>query len=210
MDLLNIFSGGIFGSITGLIGSIATAWMNLKMKRLDLETKKVNNEHKEKMVSLQADAAVKEIEAGIRASEVEVAGDIAKGELAAYIETIKDQSRSLFQESYMKYLSKGKFGKIIAGLSAFSFAGVDVMKATVRPIATYYSLGCATWVSAKVLTVISLETYLRSNPTIAAELLRDIVGFIFYMAMTAFSWWFVDRRLAKYATKFLDRPKSTE
>jgi hypothetical protein len=129
MDLLSaatdLLTGGVLGGITGLVGN----GINLF---LDYKKQKLSNQHELDMMDKHKEAVVAEKDASIEIAKSTARIEEAKAEAAGFLKSMEGANTSTFDKSYMQGLPKW-----VRTLVAISFAGVDVMKGTIRPVLTY-------------------------------------------------------------------------
>lgn len=176
MDIGNLLSGGLLGSLTGLLGSGVTAYVAYKNKKLDIEDRQNERAHRLNEMDKEAAHALTMENARIQdrtderdASAMEKAMDMIKGQL--------------FKQEYAKYLPRW-----VMAIISFLFAMVDILRAIVRPGGTVYLL--------YVMSTITHGVY-KTDPGRFYSSVIDPWAVIAYMGSTAFMWWFGDRRLAK-------------
>ena len=191
----------IFGGLTGLIGSVTTSITNYKLQ-------KMKNEHDEKMIELETTAMIRETEANIKINEAEIQGEIEIADTKAYTKSIEEGNKSLFNHSWVdKLLSiegNMRFFTVPCGiLIAFLFGIVDFLKALMRPGLTMYLVGCTTWITYMSYGI--LETYGTAITSASALLLfTDVTNIIIYLTVSCVTWWFGDRRVAKFLMRLSD------
>jgi len=200
---------GIFGTISGLVGGLVTSITNYKMKKLQMEESRQDREHQREMAKLATAQILAEADAKIQLARETTKGRIEELESEAFKESQKE-SGPLFYQSYMKYLmdiaKAGRWYSFIAGFTVYLitliFAFVDAAKASARPVLTYYMIGLATYV-----TIISYDIANRAGISITADqafsILKLAIDTILYLAVTSYTWWFADRRGAKFMAKAL-------
>lgn len=194
---MDIFSSIGLGGLTGLIGPIITAFVNYKMKKVDIEDK--NNERKFKIELLNAESKnmIEEAKIGLQVEQARVEGEIEKIEAEAYRDSLVSAEKPLFKESYMQLLSKTKYFSWMVAVIAFMFGLIDWLKGLARPIITYYLIGCSTYI-----TILSYSIVIKTNggldPQMAQGLFHDVCIAIIYMTVSCVMWWFSDRRMAKF------------
>ena len=197
MDITSIVTSIFGGGITGLAGSALTAIMNYK-------TQKLKNEHDIALETVRQAGIKLEAEANLKITQVQTEGAIEVAEVEALKESYKSIQKDLFDASYMKGLMSSKWTRWIGALISLMFGLVDFLKAMARPVITYYLMIASTWVTIMAYQI--LTTYGTSiTKDEALGLFQEIVTAILYMTITVVSWWFADRRMAKYASKFLDK-----
>ena len=216
--ILSVITGGattgILGVASGLIGGIATAFTNIKMAKLKMQADKEKRVDERALLIAETAAMIKENEAGIK--KVVAEGDAKEkiAEAAAYAESQKRAAKPLFHQSYMGYLmsisERGKWYSFMAGWTVYficlGFATVDMIKSTVRPVLTYYVMYLATWVAYTSYDILKMDGVVLTEEQ-AYKLFFMCVNIILYLAVTAFTWYFCDRRTAKFINKQLEGMK---
>ena len=197
MDFTGILTSIFGGGLTGLAGSLGTAYLNLKQQKL-------KNEHEIALETVRQAGIKIEAEANLKITQVQTEGAIEVAEVEALKESYKSLQKDLFDASYMKGLMASKWTRWIGALISLLFGLVDFLKAMARPAITYYLMMASTWVTIMAYQI--LTTYGTSiTKDEALGLFKEIVTAILYMTITVVSFWFADRRMAKYASKFLGK-----
>lgn len=170
--------GTLVGTITGLLGTAFTAWNTRKMKALDIEDKKLDRKHELDMVKANTEAMIKEVEANIKITETEIAGEIEKSDVDMFAQVQQLGNKDLFKESYWEKLSTSKFGGIVSGILAALFGIVDVIRGLMRPGIT-------------TALIYIMYGYLQDTKVVDPIALDYITG----LTTTAVVWWFGHRAL---------------
>lgn len=197
--MLDIFSSIGLGAITGLVGPIVTGITNYKMKKLDMEQRAKDQAHEIALISAESTAMIEETKAKIEVVKEETKGAVELEEARAYV-TSQTSEVPAFKESYMQMLPKW-----VQSVIAAMFAFTDVLKGTARPVLTYYVMGAATWVTYLCWNILDQKGIAALDAVKALDLFEKVVYFILYMATSAFTWWFTDRRTAKYMASYLEK-----
>jgi len=182
------------GGLTGLIGSLVTSILTYKSKQAD-------RAHELALIEANSNATIREVEANIKITESQVAGDIAKAEMTALQDTYKDQAITLFDKSYMGFLAGSKIGTFFAAIISFAFAMADFLSKTVRPVLTYYTLGISTYLTLLCYQLIQTKGMQSISPESAVALFDKSTNALFYLTVTAATWWFCDRKFEKQMTR---------
>lgn len=176
MDLMSLVSGGATGLLGSVLTSVVGGYIKYKNKKLDLEDRQNEREHRLKEMNTEAEIAesMENLKIADRTDErdsstMQKAMDMIKGQL--------------FKEEYVKHLPRWIMVPI-----AFMFAMVDILRAFVRPGGTLYLL--------VIMSAITYKVY-ENDPGAFYESVVDPWSVIAYMGSTSFMWWFGDRRLAK-------------
>lgn len=191
----------ILGGLTGIIGTVLTSYINFKQKKLEFE-------HEAKMVELEIKAMMAEAEANIKITKAEVEGAIELADASAYIESQKQGNKNLFDIKWIDKLfavqgNMGRFFAIPAAIViAILFGVIDWLKGLMRPGLTLYLVGLTTY-----LTYISYQILTKyGGADITAEqaivIWNDVVTIIIYLTVSCVTWWFGDRRTAKFLAQF--------
>jgi len=195
--LSGLLGSGVFGAITGLAGSAITAYTSYKMQ-------KMKNEHELKRIEAETQSMIQEQKAKIKVVEAQTEGEVRKAETEALAKSYEGLSKDLFQESYMKYLTESRWARVWApALVGLLFALVDVLRRAARPVLTYYLVGASTW-----LTILVWEAVHNTGGALdaakATALLDQLVMTILYLTVSSVTWWFCDRRMAKFLMRLRD------
>lgn len=180
-SLANVFSGGIAGGITGVIGTVASAFANYKLKRLEYE-------HEEKMAQLQMEADRLRGELAQSVAEAKSKAQIDLAEVEAWKESYKDLGKTYFDKSYFQFLPN--WSKPIVGIL---FATLDFIRGSIRPFITFYILLAASWIVYKTYII---------NPNAFAASADKIVNMILYLSTTVITWYYGVRQVDKHIEEF--------
>lgn len=201
---------GVLGVISGLVGGVVTSVTNFKMKKLDMEEKAQDRLHQREMAKLATAQMIQEAQANIQIAREQTKGRVEELEAAAFGKSQDGAATPMFYQAYMKYLvdisKKDVWYSWVAGftvyLIALMFAATDNLKGSARPILTYYTMGLATYITI-IAYDIANKAGMSVNPKQAMEIVMLTTNTILYLAVTSYSWWFADRRAAKFMAKAL-------
>jgi len=196
--MLEIITTLLGGGLTGLFGSVITAFSNYKMQ-------KIKNEHEIAIITAESNAIVVESQAQIVVQKAKIEEEIQVAEVEALKESYKDQSTTLFDKSYMQSLMGSKWFSWIGAIIAFMFGLVDFMKQACRPVLTYYLVGASTWIT--VIAYKLLQEAMGQTPLAldkAYDIFNQVTYLILYLTVSCVTWWFCDRRMAKFAMRLED------
>jgi len=194
----NILTSIIGGGLTGLIGNALTSFTNFKMQKL-------KNQHEEKMSELDMQTIRLEAEMNVKVTQAETEGKIALADMEVLKTSIAESQKPLFQESYMNKLMKSPWTAWIRAILSFLFGVVDFLKHLARPALTYYLMGVSTWI-----TIVAWQTLQKTSETTpletaqAYDLFDKIITIMVYLTVSCVSWWFADRRTAKFLMRLED------
>ena len=194
----NILTSIIGGGLTGLIGNALTSFTSYKMQKL-------KNDHDAKMAELDMQTIRLEAEMQVKITAAETGGKIELADMDALKTSLKDTQKPLFQESYMEKLTKSPWTAWIGAILSFLFGMVDFLKHIARPALTYYLMGVSTWIT--IVAWQTLETTTGTTPLTTAEaygLFDKIITIMVYLTVSCVSWWFADRRTAKFLMRLED------
>jgi len=189
----------ILGGVTGLLGNLVTGWMNHR-------TTKLSNEHEQKMVALETAAMKEEAKMQIAVTKAEIEGAVELADSAAYMESIKAGNKAMFSEKWIDKLFSvegkvGKFFAIPAGIMlAMSFGFVDWLRGFMRPGITLYLTGMTTvitYMAWQLMQVHGIQIPIDE----AIKLYSQTTSIVVYLTVSCVTWWFGDRRMAKFLTK---------
>ena len=193
----------VLGGITGLIGSIATGWMNFKQMKL-------KNEHEQKMVALETASMKEEAKMQIAITKTEIEGAVELADSAAYMESIKAGNKAMFSEKWIDKLFsvEGKVGKFFAipvgVLLAMAFGFVDWLRGFMRPAITLYLTGMTTVITFMAWKLINTNGGIMEM-TDAITIYNQTTSIVIYLTVSCVTWWFGDRRMAKFLTNMKNK-----
>ena len=199
---------GVLSVVSGIFGSITSAVVNYKMKKLEFEMQKEKFRHEEALLEKEAELMIKEAEANIKVVQSAYEGQERLIEAQAFKESIKQIDSYLFKSSYIKQLMnvKGKLSYIakpIACLILTLFALVDVLKAFIRPGVTLFELGVVVWLTYKCYYIMESMKVTIFTAEYAQNLFSEIVAVLLQLFLVIISWWFCSRSISKDFTKRL-------
>ena len=195
----------LLGGVTGLFGNIITGVMNYK-------TLKIKNEHEAKMVSLETEAMKEEAKMQIAVTNAEVEGAVELADSQAYLESIKVGNKKMFSEKWIDHLFnvEGKIGSFFATpaaiLLSLAFGFVDWLRGIMRPGITIYLTGLTTLITFYAWDIIQKHGLETMTTTEAIGIYNKTTSIVIYLTVTCVTWWFGDRRMAKFITT-LDKKK---
>lgn len=182
MDFLgDIFSNILSGGATGLLGTIATAWVSLKKA-------KENNRHAESMAELQHKQALAEAEADLKTAQTE-------GEIQQSLANTKAAAEGLaksYEHDQRRYAT-GKLGWFARGW----MVAVDVARGFMRPGLTLYLVILTSLMYWQMLDILGgFEQSVGAGEIMS--LVQHITVTVLYLTTTCVAWWFGGRQLEKY------------
>lgn len=191
----------ILGAATGLIGNVVQGIFNYKSQKVQLERDKFNAKHELDMVKAETEAMIEEAKANIAITRAKVEGDIELADADAYLEAQKAGNKNLFGQKWIDMLLKveGKW-KILtvpcAVLVGFLFGFVDFLRGLMRPALTAYLTGMATWITLMAWKIMNMNG-VSISATMATDIFKDVTSIVIYLTVSAITFWFGDRRMAK-------------
>lgn len=194
----DILASILGGGLTGLIGNVLTSFTNFKMQKL-------KNQHEEKMSELDMQTIRLEAEMNVKVTQAETEGKISLADMEALKTSLEDAQKPLFQASYMDKLMKSPWTAWIGAILSFLFGIVDFLKHLARPALTYYLMGVSTWI-----TIIAYQTVEKATGASPLDLVKSLELFdkitttMIYLTVSCVSWWFADRRIAKFLMRLED------
>jgi len=194
----DILASILGGGLTGLIGNALTSFTNFRMQKL-------KNQHEEKMSELDMQTIRLEAEMQVKVTTAETEGKISLAEVDALKASYAQAGKPLFERSYMDKLMKSPWTAWIGAILSFLFGFVDFLKGAARPVLTYYLMGVSTWI-----TIIAYQTVEKATGASPLDLVKSLELFdkitttMIYLTVSCVSWWFADRRIAKFLMRLED------
>ena len=197
----------ILGGLTGLVGNIVTGVMNYKTMKLKIE-------HEAVMVKLETEAMKEEAKMQIAITKAEIEGAVELADTQAFMQSLKAGNKAMFSEKWIDKLFsvEGKFGRFfaipVAVLLAMGFGFVDWLRGFMRPAMTMYLIGMTTvitWMAWNIMKRFGMDTI---TPAQAIVIFGQVTDIVIYLTVSCVTWWFGDRRMAKFLTTLLDKDKA--
>ncbi|MBU0847606.1 hypothetical protein KKH23_10510 [Patescibacteria group bacterium] len=195
-------SGGltaVFGGITGVVGSIVTFFGNYKMQKL-------KNEHEVAMITAESEAMRLEMQMKIEVTREETKGKVELADLEALMKSYEYASKPAFAESYMEKLYGRWWTVPVATFLSLLFGLVDFLKQFIRPGLTSYLVILSTFITLWSYDI--LKTSLGAGNILSVDQAFKIffmaVSMILYLTVTAVTWHYSDRGMAKFLMKLSD------
>ena len=197
-----ILSSSIFGALTGLVGGAITAITNYRMQKLKNEDAKDRRRHEIERLNAETEAMIREAEAKIKIVQTQVEGAVDLAETQAYVAS-QAPAQPLFRESYMRRLEKLRLTAWLVGPLAVLFALTDALKALMRPCITIYHVAVTTWITLMAWRIMQAHGQ-GITPDKAVAIFDQVTTTVIYLTVTCVTWWFADRRMAKFLMRLQD------
>lgn len=193
---LDFLGAGAAGVVSGLIGTAVTTVAGYF-------TQKLKNKHDVEMGNLDIKSMKMEAEMNIKVTKAKVEGEVELAEVDAMKTSYTMLSQDLFDKSYMKYIMGRGWLAWVAVPIVLMFALVDFLKHLARPALTYYLVGATTWITYLCYKIMSLDGIVMTGNE-AFDLFKIVVMTVIYLTASCVSWWFGDRRIAKFVNRLAD------
>ncbi len=184
----------LLGVATGFLGNIITSFTNLKSQKL-------KNDHDLKMRDYDLKEREAEVKYQLSIESAHLESTIENSEAAAYIESMRGNNSDILTGEKLRYLTKdkSKFGKILT----FIMGLVDAFRAAIRPGLTVYLIILTTVLTYEAIEILTAKHSLI-NAFQAQELFNRISDVVIYLTVSTVTWWFGDRRTAKFLYRLND------
>jgi hypothetical protein len=175
----------------------------MKMQKIQNERDAQKDEHEIKMVEAETTAMVTEANANIKINEAKIQGDLEILDGEIYKTSIKEGNKRDVSNKTIDYLLSTPwlmpFGVILVMLLGL----VDFLKSFMRPGLTAYLVALTSWITYKAMEIITAHQTLLSTEQ-AMALFMNVVNIIIYLTVSCVTWWFGDRRVAKFLYRLND------
>lgn len=198
----------ILGVVTGLVGPIVTSITNYKMQKLRNEDADKERTFQLAKINAETEAMIKEAEANIKIAETKVAGEIELADAGAYQTSQEVGNQPSLSMSFMTKMMEAEgwvryitfpIGALVAAL----FGIVDFLKNLMRPALTSYLVGVSTWITILAWDIMQKHEQ-AITPEQAIEIFQQNTNIIVYLTVSCVTWWFADRRIAKFLMRLGD------
>jgi hypothetical protein len=198
----------ILGGVTGLLGNIVTGILGYKNQKLQFE-------HEVIMLQAETEAMRMEAQMQIQITKAEIEGAVELADAQAYTLSQKAGSQPMFSEKWIDKLFsvEGKFGRFFsipaAVLIAIAFGFVDWLRGFMRPALTIYLTSITTaitWMAWQILQKHGIDM----TASEALSTYTQATSMVIYLTVSCVTWWFGDRRMAKFLTTIGNRRNRNE
>lgn len=196
-DIANIASGGLLGSVLGILTSTIGTYFKHKEVL-------ARNAHELNLIKANSDASIREIEAQVKVQRIVTEGNILLEENRADTEESVGRA-SMLQVLTGKYISDDilktiiaddtKIGLFIRPFIYLHLLFMDAVRGLIRPVLTVGIVWYVTY-----LTNIALEDYLTDDfakEELMEMVIEPAVMLILFSTSTVVSFWFADRSMAR-------------
>jgi len=192
-----IFGGGI----TGLFGTLVTSVLNFFSQR-------ERNKHEKEMARIQIDMLRAQTDASIKIVQAQVQGAVELQDSVAFTKSQQYGNDRIFSSSWIDKMLAVKgwtawLSYPIAYIIIILFGLVDFLKSLMRPGITLYMMAASTWITYTAWKMIQAANQ-PVDLTKALSLYETVVIIIIYLTVSCVTWWFGDRRVAKFLMRLND------
>ena len=183
------------GTISGLLGSLATNVFNFF-------SQKEKNKHEIELIKARTQERIEEAKAHIQTLQIqsEIAQEKANSDI--YQLSQKLGNRTAAPSQLIEKLFDSKWTVWLGSLLVFLLGMVDVIRAAIRPGVTIVLL-----LTTGYLTYQNIQFMQQNGNLITAGMVQMVIESIIYLTFTTISWWFGDRRMAKFINRLDDGNK---
>jgi hypothetical protein len=189
----------LLGGLTGLIGNVITGIMSYK-------TQKLKNEHDIAMIQAETESMKIEAQMQIQVTKAEIEGAVELADAQVYMNSQTAGNQPMFSEKWIDKLFsvEGKVGRFfaipVAVLLAMGLGFVDWLRGFMRPALTIYLTGITTVLTYQAWDILQKHGLEGMSATQAITTYTQTTSMIIYLTVSCITWWFGDRRMAKFLT----------
>ncbi|HNX87715.1 MAG TPA: hypothetical protein PKH58_01420 [Paludibacteraceae bacterium] len=187
----------ILGVVTGIVGNVMTTVTNVR-------TQKLKNEHDLKMREFDIKEREQEAQLQIAVDTAHSQNEVEKMEAEAYVKSMESANADILTDVKLKALSDngGKVNKLLMLIMGL----VDAFRAFIRPGLTAYLVGLTTVITFHAISILNTKGDFITAVQ-AQELFTNVTDIVIYLTVSCVTWWFGDRRVAKFAYRLNDGNK---
>jgi len=185
----------LLGTGTGLLGSLATNIFNLF-------TQKQKNKHEIELIKARIDE--KRVENELQIQSVQIQANISREKADADIYALSQKygNQTAAPSELIAKLFDSPWTMPFGALITFLLGLVDVVRAAIRPGVTIVLILMVGYMGYQNYEII------QQNTTMVTALeIGSYIDQIIYMTFSVVSWWFGDRRMAKFTNRLDDGNK---
>lgn len=205
-----VILSSILGGLTGVVGSVATAYSNYKIKKLDLEEKKLNNEFELSKIDKTAQYNLQNTKLQIDIEKTKYEGKQEEINSEAFLASVKTiNTNNLISDKLISMLFNVegplKYLSIFIGIILITFIVlIELLQKLIRPGITIFYTISMFYIIYKYYIFLNISTL---ENILTPELLSIIIDTITYITSSSCLFWFGDRASSKYINKLMDKKK---
>lgn len=166
--ILSLMGSSGFGALVGWVGGLLNRFVDYKTKRLDLEAKKLDQQHELNLRDKDMEAARLEADRAVKVATIEGATTV---EQAAY---------------------EALAGSYKADRATYGIRGVDAIRGIVRPALTAVLAGAALYINYVALELLT-EAWPSLSTAEKTKFSFMAVEWVLFQASVCIGWWFANR-----------------
>jgi hypothetical protein len=155
------------------------------------------------MTKLEKEAMIAEAHMNIQITEAKVQGEIMQLEEKNYGKNLELANQRSVDNKMIESLFGSKWTAWLGSLLVFLLGIVDFLKGIMRPGLTVYLVFLTSWITYYSAGILSAKEGLL-DATEAAALFSKVVDIVIYLTVSVVTWWFADRRIAKFLYRLND------
>jgi len=191
----------ILGGLTGILGNVITSITNYK-------TQKLKNSHEIAMNDFKLKEIVAKTDANIKLTTAKVQGALELEDAKIYKVAQEKGNQRSFSDKWIDKLlgldGKLRFISVPFGvLIATMFGFLDFLKGLMRPGLTLYLTGVTSWITWMAWQIMQKDGITMTSAE-AIAIFTEVTSIVVYLTVSCVTWWFGDRRIAKFLAKLND------
>ncbi len=136
-------------------------------------------------------------------------GEIELADSKAYKISQQKGAKELFSTRFMDKLYESPWTAWIGSILAFLFGLIDMLKAAMRPGLTAYLVALTSWITFISMDVLQKHGHLLTADQ-AGAIFDQVTSIVIYVTVICVTWWFGDRRVAKFLMRLKDGNLKTQ
>lgn len=193
---MSFIAEGVAGVVTGLVGTVVTAFTNLKAQKL-------KNEHELAMVKANTEATIAEVNANIRVTEANLASEMEKMDAQVFQRSIELGNTPVVDNKLVEKLFNNKWTMPFGVLLVLLLGLVEFLRGFMRPGLTGYLVFLTSWITYEATRIIQQKQELLSAAQ-ALDTFNQVTRIVIYLTVSVVTWWFGDRRVGKFLYRLND------
>jgi hypothetical protein len=200
----------IFGGLTGFVSSLATGIMNYKMKKLELKTLGIKNEHEIRRIEAEANVMKLEKEMEIAIVDTTYRGEENIEDAKTFGKVQEDMNKNanrIYDTVDTLLKTSGKFDfvfRFLGGVLAFLLGIVEIVQKSIRPGLTIFYTASSVYIFYVCINIMDKNNQILDIKQ-SFYIIDQCISAVIYLTISIVTFWFSDRTAGKFIRNHLEK-----
>lgn len=182
----------ILGTVTGLGGTALTSILNFRQQKL-------KNEHEAKMAEIDHKNMLEEAKINLQITEMDIKKDLELSADKSFDIAQKAANERVVSNELIMKLFDNKYTSWLGSFLVFILGLIEAIRSAIRPGITIILMYLTGYIVMK-----NIDVVMQNQDIITAETIQTSFDSIMFLTFFVISFWFGDRRVAKFSKRLND------